>query len=43
MDNKKILIIIPAYNEAANIRDVIVSLNEADKSWEVIATGPNVM
>jgi len=36
MENKKILIIIPAYNEAESIRDVIVSLSDKDKSWDLL-------
>lgn len=36
MYNNKTLIIIPAYNEAASIREVIVSLNETDKSWHLL-------
>lgn len=36
MDNKKILIIIPAYNEAANIHDVITSLSNEDNSWDLL-------
>jgi glycosyltransferase involved in cell wall biosynthesis len=33
---KKILIIVPAYNEADNIREVIRKLHEENKDWDVL-------
>jgi glycosyltransferase involved in cell wall biosynthesis len=33
---KKILIIVPAYNEADNIRDVIRKLHEENEEWDVL-------